>query len=526
MVEVFASAKWILLFIGLYLIVIIYLGLRYSNRITESDDWALASRSLTLPYLVPSIVATWICAGAIMGAAGWGYLFGFQGVVFDPWGPFLTMILIGFFFAGRMRKLGYTTVVDFFSTRFGTLMGFLYMIIQILAAIGWLGGQLLALGIIVHLTTGFNMTIAVVIATAVLIIVTYYGGLWALSRVDVIGFVLILAGLLVMFPMVMKQLGGFGYFLTIAENWGELPSFALWPLPGEQGYLWYAGLIGITYYIAAWASLGLGDVNSQVLLQRALAAKDHRTATRGFFISGFFYLFLGMIPVMIGIAMFTWGLELNPETAEFVLPWVAGNFLPAWAGILFIVSLAAAIISTSGDNCLIVATLIGHNVYRQIRPEVTKRQELRVVRIATPIVALVAMCIALYFGSVYRLIVFTGAIALCTVFAPYVFGFFWKKANNAGAVASYFAGLVSWVIFYFLTLPITKEANLDMLVEGEVFMEWAIWDALYIALIPATIVGLITMVIVSLATQKSSPAKPIVDAQGNPVGGSGSVIAG
>lgn len=513
-VEIFSTANWILFFIGIYLAAIIFLGLKYRDRIDDSDDWALASRQLTLPYLIPSIVATWICAGAIMGAAGWGYLFGFQGTIFDPWGPFLTMMLIGFFFAGRIRKLGYTTVVDFFKNRFSPQMGFLYMIIQVLAALGWLGGQLVALGIIVHLTTGFSMTIAVMVATVVLIIVTYYGGLWALSRVDAIGFTLIFAGLLVMFPIVMNQLGGFSNFLSIAENWGELPSFAMVPLGGEEGYLWYPGIIGITYYIAAWASLGLGDVNSQVLLQRALAAKDHQTATKGFFISGVLYLFLGLIPVTIGIAMFTWGLDLSPDMAEFVLPWVAGNFLPPWAGILFVVALTAAIISTAGDNCLIVSTMIGHNIFQHFNPEITNKQALKIVKISTPIVALVSMCIALFFGSVYRLIVFTGAIALCTVFAPYVFGFFWKKANNIGAISSFFAGFISWIAIFFLTLPTTMDANIDILVEGEVYMEWAIWDAIYIALIPAAIISIITLVAVSLATQNRDPAKPIRDAKG------------
>ncbi len=518
-VETFSQATWILIFIAIYLVVVLFLGIFYSKRITEADDWALASRNLTLPFMVPSIVATWICAGALMGAAGWGYLYGFQGTIFDPWGPFLTMILIGIFFAGRMRKLGYTTVVDFFNSRFGPFMGFLYMLIQVLVVFGWLGGQLVALGIILHLTTGFDMNIAIIVATIVVIIVTYYGGLWALSRVDAIGFALILVGLVIMLPVVMREVGGFSQFFATAEVWGEIPAFAMVPLAGEEGYLWYTGIIGIAYYIAAWASLGLGDVNSQILLQRALAAKDHQTATKGFYISAFTYLILGLIPVTIGIAMFTWGLELDPVTAEFVLPWVAGNFMPPFASVLFIVALAAAIISTSGDNVLIGATMVGHNVYRYIKPTATKQEELKVVRFATPVIALIALGVALFFGSVYRLIVFTGAIALCTIFAPYVFGFFWKKANNIGAISSYIAGLVSWVVIFFMTLPMTSEANLDIMVEGEVFMEWAIWDAIYIALVPATIIAIATMVIVSLATQKSSPPKPITDAEGKIVNG-------
>jgi solute:Na+ symporter, SSS family len=514
-ITVFESANWILGFLGIYVAIILYLGFRYSGRIEESDDLALAGRNLTLPFLVPSIVATWICAGAIMGAAAEAYLWGFQGVIWDPFGPVLMMFIVAIFFAYRLRQSRFSTVVDFMSTRYNERVGEHYLFIQVLSATSWLGGQLVALGIIVNLTTGVGMAAATIIATAVVILVTYFGGLWALSRVDVIGFILIIVGLFIMFPIVIGEVGGWEYFVNNAANWGELPTFAIFPVAAEDGgFIWYTGLLGIMYYLSAWASLGIGDINSQVLLQRVLAAKDEKTAVRGFMISGVAYLVLGMIPVLMGIAMFTYGLELPIEQTEYVLPWVAENFLPNWAGVLFIVALTAAIISTVGDNCLIVSTMIGHNLYPKFVKGATPRQKLKAMRVAIPVVALVAMGIALMFTTVYKLIVFTGAISLVTIIMPYVFGFFWKKANTKGALASFYTGAVTTAISFLLIFPYTQDANMDILVEGEVYMDWAIWDALYMALIPGALLGLIAMVVVSLATQKSDPPKPFINAKG------------
>ena len=194
--QVFSTANWILLFLGIYMVVIIGLGVFYSKRVHEADDLCVAGRSLSFIFMVPSIIATWICAGAMMGAAGYALLYGMQGIIFDPWAPALCMVIIGIFFAYRMRKAKYTTVTDFFNHRYGHFSGMLYTIIQILSAIAWLGGQLVALGIIVYLTTGFSMATAVIIATIAIIIVTAFGGLWALSRIDMIGFILIIVGLL------------------------------------------------------------------------------------------------------------------------------------------------------------------------------------------------------------------------------------------------------------------------------------------------------------------------------------------
>lgn len=509
--EVFTTANWILLFLGIYMVVIIFLGVFYSRKVHESDDLTVAGRQLSFIFMVPSILATWICAGAMMGAAGYAFLFGMQGIIFDPWAPALCMIIIGIFFAYRMRKAKYTTVTDFFNHRYGHFSGFLYTIIQILSALAWLGGQLVALGIVVYLTTGFSMQVAVVIATLVIIIVTSFGGLWALSRVDAIGFILIVVGLVVLLPSALGEVGGLGELFRTGENWAELPTWSMRIESGEEGYLWYTGLFGVLLYISAWASLSLGDVPSQVLMQRALAAKTEKTAVAGFLTSGVLYLTIGMMPVLIGIAVFTTGmLDHIPVTeAENVLPWAAYSFLPPWAGILFIVSLAAAIVSTSGDNSLIISTLIGHNIYRNIKPQATNIEVLKVVRISIPIVTLFAMSIALYFETVYKLIVLSGGIQLATISAAYIVGYFWKKANVAGAVSSFFTGLVSWVIVYIAVLPGTKEANIDIIEEGVVFMDWAVDDAIFISLVPAAVVSFLTLIIVSLLTQDKYPPKPM-----------------
>ncbi len=508
---VFSTANWILLLLGSYIVLIIVLGLFYSRRINIADDLTIAGRQLSFVFMVPSIIATWICAGAMMGAAGYAFLFGMQGVIFDPWAPALCMVLIGIFFAYRMRKAKYTTITDYFNHRYGNLSGFLYTIIQILSAMAWLGGQLVALGIIVYLTTGFNMQIAVIIAAVAIIIVTGFGGLWALSRIDTIAFALILIGLLILLPAVIGEVGGFGELIQRAENWAELPTWSMRMESGEEGYLWYTGILGILLYISAWASLSLGDVPSQVLMQRALAAKTVKTAVAGFLTSGVLYLTIGMIPVLIGISVFTTGmLEGIPVTeAENVLPWAAYNFLTPWAGVLFIVTLAAAIISTSGNSALIIATLIGHNIFRYIKPHAADSEVLKVARISIPVVTLLAMAIALYFETVYKLIVLSGGIQLATIAGAYIIGYFWIKANAAGAISSFFTGLISWIIIYQSVLPATMQANMDVVVEGEVYMDWARDDAIFISLIPAAVISFLTLVIVSLLTQKKYPPLPM-----------------
>lgn len=501
---VFASRNLILIYLGLYVALILGLGLFYSRRIKDHDDLVVAGRSLGFFYLVPSILATWICAGAMMGAAGQAFLFGMQGVIFDPWAPALGMVIIGLFFASRMRQARYTTITDYFNQRYGSFSGLLYTIVQILAALAWVGGQLVALGIILHLTTGLERDMAVFLAALAIIIVTACGGLWALSRVDTFAFLLILGGLLFLLPASLGEMGGGGVLIQNAANWAELPPWSMRLESGEEGYLWYTGILGLLLYISAWASLSLGDVPSQVLMQRALAARTARVARSSFLTAGVLYLIVGMIPVIIGITIFSSGYhgDLDVSQAEFILPWAANSFLPAPAAALMILALAAAIISTAGDTVLVVSTLISHNLYGYLRPDASSKSSLHVARAAVPLVTLFAAMVALYFESVYRLIVLSGGIQLATIAGAYLIGFFWKGANSKGAVGSFFAGLVTWVVLYRLILPHTIEANMDIVVVGEPYMTWAIEDAIFIAMIPAAVVSFLSLIIISLLTGK------------------------
>ncbi len=514
-------ANWIYIGLAVYIVVVIVIGLYFSRGIKECDDHVVGGRDISFVYLVGSTAATWLCAGAILGAAGYAYMFGFQGTIYDPWAPALTLVLSGLFFVYRMRQAGYTSIVDFYDSRYGKKMSILYMIIQIIGTMSWLAGQMVAAGVLVQVTTGFSFTVSVIIGTIAIIVITYSGGLKALSRLDTMNTVLIIAALVLLLPAVIKGIGGWDYFVSNARVWDGLPPFALWPVSGSRGFLYYVGLFGFISYLAAWLGVGLGDLSCAILMQRALAARTAKTASGGFICAGVLYLGIAMIPVLIGIAIFTHGFRIaSPVDNEHVLIWAAQNFMPDWFAVFFIVMLAGAIISTAGDSVLINSTLLGHNLYRYFKPKATTVDTLKAVRIAIPVTAVICMIIAIAFPSLYKLIVFAGCIGLPTVVPAFIAGLFWKKANLKGAVASWFAGVIAWAIGFAAALPHTIEANWYMVdFEKWYWVDEGIWDALFFATIPAAVVCVITLVVVSLKTQQSDPPKQMKTASGESMEG-------
>ena len=320
-----------------------------------------------------------------------------------------------------------------------------------------------------------------------------------------LAFIILTITLLIVLPLSLDAVGGPMAFIEQAGSQDGSPPFSLFytdelNAAGEPtGFYGYLGLLGVLYMFAAWFSVAIGDIGGSVLTARALAAKDEVAATRGFVFGGFIYLVLGMIPVIVGMCAYILMPEMPEADLDNVFPWFVQNYLPPWIGVLFFVAVSSAIVSTAGDTILTGGALIGYTLFSVIKPDSTDGQRLLVTRLSMLGFTACGLLFGLSMGNLYNLLVFAGAVGFPVTSAMMACGVLWKKANIPGAWASMAAGLLSWVAIVFLVLPE---------VEGEV------WDAIYIAAVPAFLFSLTAMIVVSLLTQNSHPAGPIRDVDG------------
>ena len=493
----------------IYLLLMLAVGWWSRKRIKDSDDFIVAGRRLPLFLATGTLFATWFCGGTLMGTAAQSYLFGNQGVIFDPWGSTLSLLLTGLIFGRLMRRGGYLTVIDFFELRYGKTMGLLAALVQVAAEIGWVGGQLVAFGVILQLFAGIPFYWGVALSCAVLVIYTYLGGMWSVTLTDFLQAGLIVAGVAVLLFAVVPQVGGWGELLSQAGNRAGIPAGAFLPTK-EQGYLGYFGLPGWFYYLGAWLSTGLGDIPSQDLAQRLLAAKDEKTASWSAIIAAAFYLVVGAIPVLLGTLMYSLDPHLTAAQTEMILPYLAMNYLPPVLSAIFAVALVATLMSSADSALLAASSVAGHNIFRYFKPRAGSALTLRVTRLCIPFIAVISLLIACYAGTIYMLIVIAWSLILVGLFAPFAAGYFWRKSNQSGAVAALSGGFISWIlaIIYFLQ-RVTGDP-------GGGAAEGAIWDAVYMGSIPAFALSILLLVAVSLATQKKDPPKPLVDINGRP----------
>ncbi|MEM9530566.1 MAG: hypothetical protein AAGA23_06585 [Pseudomonadota bacterium] len=500
-----AGSTLVLVVLSAYFLTIIGLGLFYSRRNQSTEDFILAGHSLSTPFVTGSVVATWLGGAVIIGGATEAYVGGFQAIIWDPWSPVLTLLLYGFFLVAVYRRSRFTTAIDFYIARYDRRVGMIGLTVHLLGYVAWISAQLLTLGVVIAAVTGLGTIGSTFIGAGIILAISLTGGLWALSRSDMLAFVILTFVLLAVLPYALGSVGGVSAFIDGAGNVEGTPPFRLFYTEalnrdGEvTGFAGYVGLLGMIYMVCAWLSVALGDVGGSALTARALAARDESTATRGFVYGGLIYLVLGMIPVIVGMCVYILKADMPEAELDNIFPWFVQNYLPEWIAVLFFVAVASAIVSTAGDIVLTSGALLGYTSYRTLRPAASDRQCLLATRLAMVLFTLAGLALALALGDLYRLLVFAGVIGFPVLSASFICGVIWKRANVPGSLASMAVGAVSWLVLGFVFWPY---------VDGE------IWDAVYLAAVPACLLSFATLITVSVLTSRSAPAKPITDVDG------------
>jgi len=492
-----------------FFIIRLIVGYLASRKVVTNADYIVAGRRLPIWLAGASIMATWFAAETLMGASSSAYQWGFQGVVFDPFGAVLCLALSGFFFIRVMRRAQYMTAMDFFERRYGRTMTLLGSIAQLVAYFGWTAAQIVAGGNIVHVLLGWPVAVGMIFVATVVTLYTTMGGLWADTLLDFMQMFFSAGGIVLIFAAVLNQLGGWQAFVDSAGALFVSKPFNILPLAGE-GYLGYTGHMAWFYWLAAWMAVGLGSLPAQDLMQRSMSGRNEAVAVHGTYLAGILYGVFGILSPLIGLGMYALNPNIAPEQTEFLLIGAALDFLPPLLTALFVAALASALMSTSDSSILAGASLVTENILPALNLDLDEKRRLRWTRIMVVVIGVVSLLVALFAATIYKLAIFAWSILLVGLVAPFALGMYWRKANRSGAIASFVAGFLSWLIALGLYHPVTLEAC-----AGDV--EMALWDAAYISSVPAFLISVVVMVGVSLITQRRDPPRPLVDAEGKPL---------
>ena len=455
----------------------------------SSKRYIVAGKSLPLFFVGTMLVSEAVDGNASLGNVALSYQFGFWAGAAIPLGLAVCLVLTGLFFGRTFNRMNMITLADFYFRRYGNTAEIMSGTIMSVSFIVLVAGNLAASGYILSVVLSIPLIFAMLISTAVVLLYTYFGGLFSCAYTDIFHIYIAVVGFWL----------GFIYFIG---PWSPIPGGLDTIIANAPpGFMDMSGLFDLKAgALVNWAgilSLGLGDIVALDFMERVFSASGGRTAQKSCYLAAGLTMLILIPTTMIGIVGYT----LEPKIADpFTLyPIVAIKHVPEVIGILMLVSTISCGMSTANGGTLAIASVISRNILQRNIFARFKARALndRQLLIATRVLVIPMFFTAFALGAliprpgIYLILAFDIVFAGCLV--PLVMGTYWKKSTSQAAIASIAVGSVLRMIFYFTISTASPESPLFAYLGLDTFIP--------------PIVSFVVFVTVSLATYKRSPSK-------------------
>jgi SSS family transporter len=427
----------LILFVLLYLLFNIGIGYWASRRVHSTTDFMLAGRRLPFYISTTVVFATWFGSETLLGASSEFASHGLRGVIEDPFGAALCLVLVGLFFAKKLYRMNLLTLGDYYRVRYNKTTEQIAAFFMVISYFGWIAAQMVALGIVMNQVFGISTPAGVLIGSCIVVGYTYLGGMWSVSITDFVQTVMIIGGLMYICWELLHQ-------MPLQEVTDTLPANFFRFVPRERDAVTWLNYFGL------WITIGLGSIPQQDVFQRVMSARSERVAVASSISAGFLYLTVAFMPLLLALYARQIYPELMQQDAQLLVPGLILQSSTMLVKVLFFGALISAIISTASGGILAPASILSENMLRPLLKNITDAKLLRLSRLSVLVVAFISLTMALLRSNIYELVSESSALSLVSLFVPLVAGMFWRKTNAAGAIASMLAGMGIWLLALYL----------------------------------------------------------------------------
>ena len=486
--------NWYLAGIGLYILILAGVSIVSSKKVKTEEDFNVAGRSLPFWLLSFTFAGLWFGGGTVIGTTGVAFEYGFWsteaawGVIPDPYGAGLCLILAGLFYFSTLRKLGGVTLADFFEARFGKKAGLLSTLVMVFGWTFFVAAQIVVFGKIFNSILGWSYNLSIWLGMMMVVLYTIAGGLWSVALTDMVQMIIVLIGIIAAVPAGLNAVGG------ISEIKALLPPEMLSFFPSFNPDLSAVGRW--MPWISGWMIIALGSIASPDITQVAQAGVSDRDVKRASITAGIIYWFFGSLLVLLGligaalVAKGTLSLEMLSNDSELIMPVMIQNLFPLPLAVLFVSAILAAVMSSADGALLALSTLFTRNILPFFRKTSSdSRKELTYSRIVVIIFAVITTVIGICYPHAFMLMNFGFDCLLAGLFIPLTLAIYWEKISVKG----FFTGTISGILVRVVLSGILEGWTLETVMYPE---KWYLYTMI------APLVNLVLTVSVSLMEKK------------------------
>jgi high affinity choline transporter 7 len=406
----------------------------------SATDLLVAGRAMPLWIAALTMTATWVDGGYLLGTTEGAYKNSIQlgiqgGLCFG-----ISLILGGLFFAGIMRRYGFTTLIDPFEARFGKRWAAVLFLPALAGELFWSAELLVAVGSTFGVLLGMNLTTAILLAAVVTTAYTMLGGMWSVAYTDIFQLAIVAIGLCVALPYILAAAGGLRhawdiYVAARPEGGGVLPPWQ------PQTALW--GRASVIGWWDTSVMLMCGGIPWNCYFQRVLSCRSPRAARGQSMLSGVLTIAFTVPPLLMGISAFAypWPADLLTRlqaTPAETMPLLFLHAVPRVIGLIGLAAIVGAVSSSFSSSILSAGSMLSWNcVKRLLWPTVSADQMKGVIRASIVFFGAVATALALKVQSVQALWFFTSDLVFVLLFPQLIYALFDPKANRTGSIVAF-----------------------------------------------------------------------------------------
>lgn len=502
------SSIVILIAIVLYMVMMISIGFAVAGKNKTSGDFFLGGRRLGPFVTAMSAEASDMSGWLLMGLPAVALMGGLAEASWTAIGLAIGTYVNWLIVAKRLRvysqKIDAFTLPDFFAKRFGDkskILTCVAAIFIIIFFIPYTASGFSACGKLFSALFGMDYVTAMIISAVVIIVYCTLGGFLAASTTDFIQSIIMTIALFVVIGFGEGAVKGFG---NVFANVQSLPGY----LDLFKGFDVSSGTTGSygALPVASTLAWGLGYFGMPHVLLRFMAIEDKNKLKTSRRVASIWVTISMAVAVLIGVigySLMKSGIiptYANSSAAETIIVDIAKvisnyGYVPAFVGGIILAGILASTMSTADSQLLAAASAVSQNLVQEtFGIKLSQKKSMVLARLSVVVISIIAVFLARNpDSSVFRIVSFAWA-GFGAVFGPVVLtALFWKRANKWGAIAGMVAGGATVFIWKFVVRVQFADTILNIY-----------------ELLPAFIIGLIAIVVVSLLTK--APEKEIEEA--------------
>ena len=458
-----------------YLLGVVLFGCFFARKSSSTSTFMTAGGTLPAWAVGLSIFGTYLSSNTFLGVPGKAYGSNWNALVFSLSLP-LAAWLATRFFVPFYRQSGEISAYQHLERRFGTWARTYAVVCYLLTQFARTGTILFGVSLVMSALTGWNQSLIIVVAGALITLYTVLGGIEAVIWTDVVQSLVLIAGAVVILILLLTGLpeGPAQVFALGASH--DKFSLGSFDLDLTSSTFWVVLLYGLFINLS---NFGI----DQSFVQRYHTARDERQAARSVWLGAMLYMPISLLFFFIGTSAFSFyhthpdQLEnLRRQTAEErlvqaktpisettigqkaanltdaelgdkVLPHFIVHALPVGARGLLIAAILAAAMSSIDTSLNSSATVLLTDIYKRfIRPFAGERESMVVLYSATLLMGIAGTAAAVAMIGVQS--VLDAWWLLSGIFAGGVLGLFLlgimsRRTGNFAAVVGVAFGFIA-----------------------------------------------------------------------------------